>query len=202
MSRLTRYTQQIFGSTAGLNQMAEFGSLAASDPQLYSGSTITPAIIQTLSNYLSGWFGAVMGGNSPAIEDMNSLCYLFAYQLAYILQAGVPEWDSGTTYYTGDLVQSSGILYVSLSDTNLNNNPTSDTTHWFTPVQNGCLTPNTIPNSMTLPANQTLQWPNATIGSGVTVTVPSNAYMNSLNKIVLNGTGNLTISGTGVVRII
>src|SRR5580698_1314397 len=110
MSRLSRYTQLIFGSSASNNQMAEFGSFNEGTPQRYSGSTITPAIIQNLSNYLGGWFNAVVLSNSPTIEDMNSLCYLFAYQLAYILQVGVPEWDSGTTYYTGDIVSSSGIL--------------------------------------------------------------------------------------------
>jgi hypothetical protein len=101
--------------------MAEFGSYAASAPATYSGSTITPAIIQTLSNYLSGWFGAVVGANSPAIEDMNALCYLFAYQLTYLMQVGVAEWDSGTTYFKGDIVNSGGVLYVSITDNNLNN---------------------------------------------------------------------------------
>lgn len=129
MSRLSRYTQLLFGSSAGTNQMAEFGSFAAGTPARYNGSTITPAIIQTLSQYLGGWLSAVVGANSPAIEDMNALCYLFAYQLAYLLQAGVPEWDSGTTYYTGDIVQSAGVCYVSLIDSNLNNAVTN-TTDW------------------------------------------------------------------------
>ena len=77
MSRPARYTQQVFGSTAGANQMAQFGSLAAAAPLTYSGTTITPAIVQALSAYLNGWLSAVVGANSPAIEDMNSICYLF-----------------------------------------------------------------------------------------------------------------------------
>jgi hypothetical protein len=106
--------------------MAEFGSLAAGSPTTYSGSTITPAIIQTLSNYLSGWLSAVVGANSPAIEDMNALCYLFAYQLSYLMQLGVSEWDSGTTYYIGSVVQDgAGNLFVSLTNANLNNALTS-----------------------------------------------------------------------------
>src|SRR4051812_38133642 len=105
MSRLTRFTQLIFGSNASSAQMAQYGSFAAGTPATYSGTTITPALVQSLGNYLSGWFSAVLGQNSPAIEDMNSLCYLFAYQLSYLMQAGVPEWDAGTTYYTGDIVQ-------------------------------------------------------------------------------------------------
>lgn len=199
MARLARYTQSLFGSTAGSNQMSEFGSLAASIPARYSGSTITPAIIQTLGNYLEGWFGAVLGLNSPAIEDMNSLCYLFAFQLTYLMQLGVPEWDAGTTYYTGSLVQSAGISYVSIIDTNLNHAVT-DTTKWFTPVQNGSLTPVTVPSTMTLPANEVLSWPMASIGSGITVTVPNGARLSSEGKIIVSGTGILISTGTGIIR--
>jgi len=97
--------------------MLEFGSLAAGDPQFYSGSTITPTIVQMLSNYLTGWYGAVVGANSPTIQDMNSLCFLYAYQLAYLMQAGVPEYDSGTTYYKGSLAQDgAGNLFIALVD--------------------------------------------------------------------------------------
>lgn len=128
MSRLSRYTQQLFGTSAATNQMAKFGSLAASAPATYSGATITPTIVQTLSAYASGWFSAVIGGNSPCIEDMNALCFLFAYQLSYIMQLGMPEWDSGTTYYKGSIVQDgSGNVYISLIDTNLNNALSSGT---------------------------------------------------------------------------
>jgi len=98
MAKITRATQKLFGSTASANQMATYGSYAAGSPARFSGSTITPALIQSLSNYLQGWFGAVVGANAPTIEDMNSLCYLFAYQLGYILQEGVAEWDAGTTF--------------------------------------------------------------------------------------------------------
>ncbi len=131
MAKLSRFTQLLFGSTAGLNQMAEYGSFAASTPARYSGATITPAIIQTLSNYLQGWFAAVDGENAPTIEDMNSLCYLFAYQLCYLMQEGVPEWDSGTTYFIGSIVNDgSGNLYISQQNTNLNHAIT-DSAWWL-----------------------------------------------------------------------
>lgn len=105
MTRLARYTQQVFGSQAGSNQMAEYGSLVASPPgNLYSGTTITPAIVQGLSNYLQGQYAALSGAYSPTIQDHNSLFYLFAYQLAYLMNSGIAEWDSGTTYSTGNQV--------------------------------------------------------------------------------------------------
>jgi len=126
MAKLTRKTAQVFGSTAGFQQLAQFGSLAAASPT-YSTD---PAVIQSLSNWLEGWFGAVLGGNSPAIEDMNAFCYVMAYQVAYLMQTGVEEWDSGTTYYIGSVANDgTGNLYVSLTNTNLNNVLTS-TANW------------------------------------------------------------------------
>lgn len=126
MSNLARVTQLGFASTAGIDQIGVFGSLAASSPTY----TTNPATVQSLSNYLAGWFAAVVGENSPAIQDMNGLCFLFSYQLQYILQKGVAEWDSGTTYYTGNIVQDgSGNLYYSLTNSNTGNALTS-VTNW------------------------------------------------------------------------
>ncbi len=122
MAKIARKTQKIFGSTAGGTQIAQFGSLAAAAPAY----TTDPETIQALANYLTGWYGAVVGSNSPAIEDMNALCYLYAYQLAYVMQSGVPEWDAETTYYIGSFASDgAGYLYVSLTNDNLNNALTS-----------------------------------------------------------------------------
>lgn len=117
MAKLTRKTQRLFGSSAGANQIAQFGSFAANSP-LFSSD---PAVIQSLSNFLTGWFGAAVGANSPAIEDMNGLFLVAFYQLAYLMQAGVAEYDTGTTYYTGSLAMSAGQIYVSQVDNNTNN---------------------------------------------------------------------------------
>lgn len=126
MSKIVRKVQKIFGINAGFQQIAEFGSLAAGTPSF----TTDPATIQSLSNYLDGWFQAVLGNNSPAIEDMNALCYLFAYQLAYLMQEGIPEWEAGTTYFIGSMAQDgTGQVYTSIADNNLNNALT-DTTKW------------------------------------------------------------------------
>lgn len=123
MADLTRYTQKLFGTSAGANEMAEYGSLIGSPPgNLYSGSTITPAIVQQLSQFQGGLYAAVSGAYSPTIQDINSLFFLLNYQVAYGLQKGIPDWDSGTTYYIGDIVKDSiGNLYTSLINNNLNN---------------------------------------------------------------------------------
>lgn len=204
MARLNRFTQLLFGSSATSNQIAQFGSLAAGTPARYSGSTITPAIIQNLSNYLQGWYGATIGPNSPAIEDMNALCYLYAFQLAYIMQLGMPEWDTDTTYYTGSLAQAGdGVSYVSLTDNNTNNQVT-DSTKWFPPIQSAVRVRNSIPFTagMTCPTGQTVVVANCTITSGQTVTAPSNSNFMCLGSLAVTGTGVIEATGTGVIQVI
>lgn len=126
MSKIARFTQKIFGINAGTDQIAQIGSLNAGTP-VYSTN---PATLQALSNYLAGWFSVVIGSNSPAIEDDNALNYVMTSQLAYLTQAGIAEWDSGTTYYIGSFASDGvGGFYVSLTDNNLNNALTS-TSNW------------------------------------------------------------------------
>jgi hypothetical protein len=131
MAKITRKVAKVFGSNAGVNEIAKFGSLAAGTP-LFSTD---PAVIQALGNWLGGWFSGVEAGNSPAIEDMNAFCYVMAYQIAYQMQTGVPEWDATTTYYVGSVVNDgAGNLYSSLTNSNLNNVLTS-ATNWLPIVQ-------------------------------------------------------------------
>src|SRR6185437_172138 len=133
MTNLARYAAKVFGSTAGSNQMAKYGSLIAAPPgNLYDGSTITPDIVQELSNYSDGLYAATGGAYSPTIQDQNSLFYLMSYQIAYLLEKGIPEWNSDTTYYSNDYVRSGSQLYYSLTDSNLNNAVT-DNTKWAYP---------------------------------------------------------------------
>lgn len=125
MAKLTRVFNKIFGSNADSTEVGKFGSLAAGSPV----TTNDPALIQSLSNWLDGWFAAVTGENSPAIEDMNAVHFLFSRQLSYLFQAGIPEWDTSTTYYIGSMVNSSGFIYVSVADDNTGNAVT-DNTKW------------------------------------------------------------------------
>lgn len=182
MARFPRYTQKTFGTTAGSNQMAEFGSLSAGSPARFSGSTITPALVQALAPYTAGWFSAVIGQNSPAIEDMNALCYLFGYQLAYLMQSGLPEWDSGTTYYTNNIVNLSGVIYTSRTDNNLNNNPSSSPSNWALTIRQSFIKP-TVQMFLT--------------GSG-TYTAPSNPAPLYIRVKMVGAGGGGAGSGTAV----
>lgn len=135
MSKLTRQTMQLFASNAGANQLEVFGSLAEGGADyLNPGSAAIPEI-QSLSNYLEGLFGAVIGSNYPSIQDLNALFYLFAYELCYMFEMGIPEWDAATTYYTNSFVQVSGVLYQSLQDNNLNEPPASSPSYWGSALQ-------------------------------------------------------------------
>lgn len=125
MAKISRFYQRLFGSTATAGEVRQFGSLAASAPL----TTTDPATVQALSQWLDGWVAATLGSANPTVEDTNAVHFVFARQLGYILQAGVPEWDATTIYYIGSIVNAAGILYVSLTDANVNNAVTS-ATNW------------------------------------------------------------------------
>lgn len=212
MAKLTRYTQKLFGSNASTNEMSEFGSLAAGTPLRFSGSTITPALVQALGNFLTGWKGAVVGSNNPAIEDMNSLCYLFAYQLSYLLQEGVAEWDAGTTYYIGSIVNSSGVLYISKTNNNINHVVT-DTTNW-TPMiyQSGTSSaPNLVGGATAVPVpasssadvyvkGNASAWANATLAASTWYDVTWSPELNLFVAVssTAASSGNIATSPDGV----
>lgn len=128
MSKLIRSSQRIFaGSITPTGNVAVFGSLAASAPA-YSND---PDTIQSLAAWTNGWASATVGSKSPAFQDFNGYQYVVTRQLAYMFQAGLPEWHSTTIYFTGSWCQSAGIAYVSRTDNNTNNAVT-DTVNWMT----------------------------------------------------------------------
>lgn len=126
MAKITRIFQNIFASTAGAGQIGEFGSLAAGTPV----TTTSAAVAQSLNNWKGGWFDAILGGNSPAIEDMNAVHFVTTYQLAYLMQAGIAEWQTDTVYYQYSLVNYLGNVFMSKVDTNTGNTPGADATKW------------------------------------------------------------------------
>ena len=132
MSKLTRVFQKQFGVNAGNSDVGIFGSLAASNPQ-YSKD---PETIQSLNAFLTGWAAETIANNRPALEDFNALDFLAFYQLCYLFQAGVPEWDADTTYYEGSICQVAGVLYRSLDDDNIDNDPTTEADKWEEVIPN------------------------------------------------------------------
>lgn len=119
MAKITRFTIKQFGSSGPSGDFGQFGSLAASSPNY----TKDPATIQSLAAFLTGWAAETIATNRPALEDMNGLDFLIFQALCYFQQAGIPEYDAGTTYYQYSICQYGGVIYQSLVDSNTGNTP-------------------------------------------------------------------------------
>lgn len=120
-----RKTAKIFASNAASADMTVFGSTLGGNTQY----TTDLDSIQS-SRYETGWRDAVVSNlNYPLLSDMNAVQHTLSQQIAYTLQHGIPEYDSGTTYYAYDKVQYNDIIYTALQDNFSNINP-SNTSYW------------------------------------------------------------------------
>ena len=131
MAKLTRVTAKIFGETATATgddpQIGQFGSGLAGT---YVGTTDV-STIQNLSAWSNGFIDSVTPDEQfPPLPEMTGFGKVLSYQNAYLLQQGIAEWDSATTYYENGFCSKNGKIYVSLSDNNLNNDPESDIINW------------------------------------------------------------------------
>jgi hypothetical protein len=138
MASLPRKTQKIFGSdgmTSPTGILPKFGSLKAG-AVAWSND---PDVIQELAAYAAGFAAATIpvGGEPvPAMQDFNALHFLATRQLAYLFDKGMPEWDTGTTYGNNSFCQASGVIYRSIQDDNLGNDPTSTPLYWTLAITN------------------------------------------------------------------
>lgn len=126
MAKIPRVFQKLFGSSGNVSDFGQPGSFDTTKT-----NTKDPATIQGLSAFLDGLASIVPSGTYKiANEDFNSLLLLIFYQICYLMQAGIPEYDDSTTYYIGSYCQVSGVIYVSLTDNNTGNTPSSSPTNW------------------------------------------------------------------------
>lgn len=122
-----RKTAKIFGKNADSNDMTVFGSTLG-------GNTVYSNDLDSIQStaYETGWRDAVISNlNYPLLSDMNAVQHTLSQQIAYTLQHGIPEYDSGTTYYAYDKVQYNDVIYTALQD-NFSNKLPSDTSYWAT----------------------------------------------------------------------
>lgn len=159
MAKLNRVTQKIFAGDAQPTETAVFGTMKTQNP-VYTGD-----IAQLMSNpaFTQGWSSAVEESFAPFMEEMTGVQKVFSQQLAYILQQGIAEWDSGTTYYKGCFVkvydeESNNLqTYFSLTDDNIGNSPWTSSENWkflFSSVQ-GIQTAANIRNTISSPGDTT-----------------------------------------------
>ena len=119
-NKIIRKTAKLFGISAGAIGVEEFASKQTTGSLVYS---IDPTDIQTAA-WSSGWIDSIyLGTFAPYYQDRNAVDLVTFYQIAYLLQQGIPEWDSGTIYFEDSVVQNGGGVYISLVDSNLNNIP-------------------------------------------------------------------------------
>jgi hypothetical protein len=131
VAKKTRIFQKLFAESADTADVGQFGSL-------YDASPVTskdPTIIQALSHWVKGWKEAVIAVRRPAMQDFNGVLLVAFYQICYLLEIGIAEYDASTTYYTNAFCQVSGVVYKSLVDANIGNAPASNPTKWELALQ-------------------------------------------------------------------
>ena len=130
MPKIQRKTQKIFCNSADSDQLAVFGSMSTGTP-VYSSDIEE---LQSNEAFDLGWDAATLEDKAPFMEEMNGVQYGLTYQIAYGLQEGIPEYDAATTYYIGSICKvledGKPVLYTSLTDNNIGNNPVNDSTNW------------------------------------------------------------------------
>lgn len=130
---LTRVTGKVFAENAQaeVGGIGQFGSAKTGTPN----PTTDVATIQGLAAYGNGWGSAIITDkNFPPMEEVNGVLKTISYQACYLLQEGIPSYDSGTTYSNTSIVKSfSGankvLFYRSIVDNNTGNS-LSDTDYW------------------------------------------------------------------------
>lgn len=135
MSKITRSTQIIFGSTGNVGT-GGFGAAADGNTATEVSTSNTLAVLMGTTAWPQGWIAATLGASKfPAVEDMNAVEYSITTQLAYLFQQGIPEYDAGTTYFIGGVCMGVGTtqLFKSLTNNNLGNalpTPPNSNSNW------------------------------------------------------------------------
>ena len=131
MSKLQRITGKTFGETAtATGDDPQIGQCGSALLGTYNGTTDV-ATIQSLAAWSNGFIDAVTPTNQyPPLPEMTGALKVLSHQENYILQQGMPEWDSATDYHTNGYCSYNGTIYKSLIDDNVGNQPDLYPTAW------------------------------------------------------------------------
>lgn len=134
MSILTKVSHKIFGSLASYGQLGKFGSFKNGSPEyatdIATSESQNVKDIQSTLNFEKGIYEAVVGNGAPLKQDINSALRHSSRQIGYLYQAGIPEWDNETVYYSGSVCTYQGQIYLALLDDFFNKNPASSNGFW------------------------------------------------------------------------
>lgn len=116
MSILTKVSHKIFGSLASYGQLGKFGSFKNGSPEYATDIATSESQnikdIQSLSNFEAGLYDSIVGNGAPLKQDINAVLRHTSRQVGYLYQAGIPEWDAETVYYSGSIVRYGAALYI------------------------------------------------------------------------------------------
>lgn len=131
MTKYNRITGKVFGENAtATGDDPEIGQFGSAKDGSYIGTTDV-ATIQSLPAWSKGWIEAVSPeDNFPPLPEMTGAMKVLSQQQCYLLQQGLAEWDSATIYYTNNFASKNGRIYISQTDENQGNDPSTDTTNW------------------------------------------------------------------------
>lgn len=134
MSRIVRAIQKIFG----LGQPTDISQFGSKSANAYQQTTDVPTI-QALPAWSNGWRSGLISNsisgldNVAGLQDQNAVNYVTTFQLAYLLQEGIPEWEVNTAYFSSgpSVVKNPGTtqIYKCISDNT--GQPLSNGTYWI-----------------------------------------------------------------------
>lgn len=130
MSKLERKNHKVFGINATETKVGQFGSANATTKI----TTKDVEKIQALDAWEQGWEAGAVGNNRyPTQQERTGVDYEHSYQIGYMLQEGIPEWNKDTTYNKGSIIKlvndTKIVLYNSLQNNN-KNNALTNTDYW------------------------------------------------------------------------
>lgn len=126
MAEIERKHQKIFcGALSPNGNIAKYGSYKSGNKS-YSDDLDQ---IQT-NSWLNGLIGSINPLKAPYLQDLNAIFYTITKQLAYMFQAGIPQWNSETEYFAGkSFVRHNTDIYIALQ--NSTNKLPTDADYWM-----------------------------------------------------------------------
>jgi len=88
---------------------------------------------QVTADFKLGW--QIVGpSDQPSLQDFNGAMYTHGQLLAYLHQAGVPEYQAAQEFFIDSVTQYAGIIYISLTAGNIGNQPNVSPSNWVNPL--------------------------------------------------------------------